>query len=87
MEKLTQEELQSIKDLQTRYNQTVFELGSIEVQIATYEKFIVSLKEEKLNLIKDINLIEEKEKEITNVLVERYGSGTIDPNTGEVIPN
>ena len=87
MEKLTQEELQSIKDLQARYNQTVFELGSIEVQISTYEKFITSLKEEKLNLIKDINLIEEKEKEITNILVERYGSGTIDPNTGEIIPN
>ena len=30
---LTPDELQSIKDLQQRYNQTVFELGSVEAQI------------------------------------------------------
>lgn len=86
MAQLTPEELQSIKDLQARYNQTVFELGSIEVQLAAYEKHIVTLKEEKVNLVKDITSIEQKEKEITDQLVGKYGSGNIDPNTGEVTP-
>ena len=70
MAQLTPEELQSIKDLQARYNQTVFELGSIEVQLTTYEKHIVVLKEEKANLVKDIASIEQKEKEITGTVFQ-----------------
>jgi len=32
MTQLTQEELQSIKDLQSKYNQTLFEIGVAEAQ-------------------------------------------------------
>jgi len=84
MAQLAQEELQSIKDLQTRYNQTAFEIGSLEIQLSTYKKYVVSLEEEKVNLLKDITSIEEKEKELTDKLVEKYGNVTIDPNTGEI---
>lgn len=86
MAQLTQEELQSIKDLQTRYNQTAFEVGNIEIQLSTYKKYITSLEEEKSNLFKDIASIEEKEKELTNKLVNKYGSGNINPETGEITP-
>jgi len=84
MAQLTQEELQSIKDLQARYNQTTFELGSLEIQLSAHKKHVASLEEEKANLFKDIVSIEEKEKELTDKLVEKYGNGTIDPNTGEI---
>jgi hypothetical protein len=86
MEKLTQEELQSIKDLQARYNQTAFEIGNLEIQLSTYKKYVVSLEEEKANLLKDITSIEEKEKELTNQLVSKYGNGNINSETGEIIP-
>jgi chromosome segregation ATPase len=86
MAQLTQEELHSIKDLQARYNQTAFEIGNLEIQLSTYKKYVVSLEEEKANLLKDITSIEEKEKELTNQLVSKYGNGNINPETGEIIP-
>jgi chromosome segregation ATPase len=86
MAQLTQEELQSIKDLQARYNQTTFEVGSLEIQLSTYKKYVVSLEEEKANLLKDITSIEEKEKELTNQLVSKYGNGNINSETGEITP-
>ena len=87
LKQLTPEELQLIKDLQIRYNQSIIELGSIEFQILTYEKYISALKIEKSNLISDLNSIEQKEKEITDKLVEKYGSGNINPETGEITIN
>jgi hypothetical protein len=40
MANLTPEELESVKELQQKYNQTVFEIGVAETQILTFEKQI-----------------------------------------------
>jgi hypothetical protein len=84
MSQLTPEELQSVKDLQSKYNQTVFEIGVAETQILTFERQITKLRDDKAGLIKDLETIEQKEAALVATLQTVYGSGAINPETGEI---
>ena len=86
MAQLAQDELQSIKDLQQKYNQTVFELGSIEAQIIALNQRLKNLANDKDGLVADLISIEKKENELITSLQDKYGQGTIDPQTGIITP-
>ena len=83
---LSPEEVKSIKDLQTKYNKTILELGSIESQIISLKKQLKVFEEEKSNIVNDLDKISEIEKELINALQEKYGTGNINIETGEIIP-
>ena len=83
-QQLTPEELQSVKDLQSKYNQTVFEIGVAETQILTFEKQITKLRDDKAGLLKDLETIEQKEAALVATLQTVYGNGAINPETGEI---
>jgi hypothetical protein len=84
MSQLTPEELASVKDLQSKYNQTVFEIGVAETQILTFEKQITKLRDDKAGLLKDLETIEQKEAALVATLQTVYGNGAINPETGEI---
>jgi len=86
MAKLTTEELQSIKDLQSKYNQAIFEIGASEAQLIVFQENIEKLAEAKKGLVSDLKTIEQKESELVKSLQEKYGEGNIDINTGEITP-
>ncbi len=86
LKKLTTEELNSIKDLQKQYNTSVFDLGSLEAQLQFLQAQLKTLEAEKINILKDMNTIGEKEKELISSLEEKYGNGNIDLATGEISP-
>ena len=85
-QKLTQEELQQVQELQVQYNKFVFELGSVEAQLQGLAKTKSLLETEKDNIVSDINKLGEREKELVNTLQEKYGAGNINPQTGEITP-
>lgn len=74
--KLTQEELDSIKNLNQNFNEVFSNIGMIQVQIAELE-----LKRDEIYEI--LSTLRLKEKEIFETLKEKYGEGVIDLNTGE----
>ena len=84
MAQLTPEELASVKELQQKYNQTVFEIGVAETQILTLEKQIAKLREDKTILLGDLDTIEQKETALVATLQTKYGSGAIDAETGDI---
>ena len=86
MSKLTQEELVSIKELQTRYNQTILEIGASEAQLIVFQENIEKLTEAKKGLVSDLKTIEQKESELVKTLQEKYGQGNINIETGEITP-
>ena len=86
MSQLTPEELASVKDLQSKYNQTVFEIGVAETQILTFEKQITKLRDDKAGLLKDLETIEQKEAALVATLQTVYGTGAINPENGEITP-
>lgn len=86
MAQLTQDEVQQIKDLQSKYNQTIFEIGVVEAQSVALKEQIEKLYDNKKMLVSDLKTIEQKESELVKSLQEKYGQGNINIETGEITP-
>ena len=86
MSKLTTEELKSIKDLQSKYNQTIFEIGVAEAQRLALQEQIEKLQSNKVALVNDLATIEKQESDLVASLQTKYGNGAINPETGEITP-
>ena len=86
LKKLTTEEIEQIKEMQTQYNKFVFELGSIEAQLAEMNAQKAFMESEKANALNDIKTLTAKEKELLTSLQEKYGVGNINIETGEITP-
>lgn len=78
-QKLTQEELQSINELQQKNNAVVSELGQIELtrmavesRRANAEAYLAELRKE--------------EEDFGKELSDKYGTGSIDLASGEFVP-
>lgn len=83
---LTTEELKSIKDLQSKYNQTIFEIGVAEAQRIALQEQVDKLQSTKLELVNDLATIEKQESDLVTSLQTKYGNGAINPETGEITP-
>ena len=83
---LTPEELQTIQELQKQYNQFVFDLGSIEAQLQGLLAQKDLLEKEKDGVLSDIKTLGDKERVLVTTLQEKYGTGNIDPQSGEITP-
>lgn len=70
--KLTPEELQQLKDLQSQYNSLVFEVGELELR--------------KRSILKEYDSVMEAQAKLANALNAKYGIGVIDVETGEIKP-
>lgn len=78
-QKLTQEELDTIKSLQERSQVVVSEFGNIEV--AT-----INLASRKKEVVTYFEQLQEDEQKFGKELNEKYGNGTIDLEKGEFVP-
>ena len=67
--KLSEKELQILKELQTRGNQLIFTLGQIEAQ--------------KTSIFNQIQEVQNENDKIGKELQEKYGDGNINLETGE----
>jgi len=86
MAQVTQEELQQVREFQSKYNQTIFEIGVAEAQrLALYDQ-VEKLESNKKALLGDLASIEQKENELVKSLQEKYGTGSINPETGDITP-
>jgi hypothetical protein len=74
---LEQEEIQSIKDLQTQREQLMSDFGFIEMRIQELEL-------QKENLINLLVEIRNSEATLSNELQAKYGTGTINLDKGEI---
>jgi stress response protein YsnF len=77
---LTQEELQEIKDFQTKRQTLVQQFGIIEFNIQDLE-----LQKQQLSV--DLNNLKQLETQIGSKLQDKYGEGTIDIEKGEFTSN
>jgi len=73
--KLSQEELNFVKQLQTDQQNLITQFGSIEYQMQLLEL-------QKDQLIESLNKLREQELTTGNELTQKYGNGTIDLESG-----
>ena len=74
---LTQEELTQLRDLQSQQNDLILNLGSIEYRMSLLAQNKEILKAQVLEL-------EKLNNELGQQLTEKYGSGNISLETGEI---
>ena len=78
-QKLTEEEIKSIQELQTTRQNTLLELGNLEA----YQYDIDTRKEE---LFTTLDELRKSDQELGKELSKKYGDGSIDLEKGEFIP-
>jgi len=77
IKKLSEKELQTLKDYQLRTNVIVGDLGKIELQNS-------ALKDRKKTLLEDFKKLQEEQSKTAQELQEKYGEGNIDLEKGEI---
>jgi len=79
-QKLTQEELTTLKELQQNGQTVIEELGQIELA-----KF--SLEQRRAKTEQFLTDLQKQEQEFVQTITNKYGIGSINPETGEFIPS
>ena len=77
MEKLTQQELEKLQELQQRGQILINELGQIEISK-------LSLQNKRENLEQLLSQLQLDEQSYTKEITDKYGKISIDPKTGEI---
>ncbi len=78
--KFTDEELKSIEEIRANYAEITTRFGQISLTKYNLEK-----QEEQAH--KDFETVRAKESKVLNSITEKYGPGTLDPNTGVFTPS
>lgn len=84
--KISEEELKKLKELKVSFQDNIFKVGQIELQISDTNSLLDGLNAAKINLVEEYNKIKEEEKVQFKELNEKYGIGSLDINTGLFTP-
>ena len=82
--KVTEQELTRIKELQENYFKITYELGQIAIDKADLKKKLAAVEETEEITLGTLGKLKITEEEISKELLEKYGSSTIDLETGVI---
>ena len=84
--KFTEEELKSLSDLAQGYQTTQAAFGQLRVQKILLQQQSEGLEEAEIKLQADYTSLQDNERDIVKQLNEKYGPGSLDPQTGVFTP-
>ena len=84
MAKLTKDELQEFKEINTAYQQAIFDLGILSVALSETEQKLNELKGERIDLLNHLKTVTERQQEMSVKLGEKYGDKQVNLETGEL---
>ena len=84
--KFSDEELQSLQGLQNTYASISTQFGQLKVSRMNLERQFNSLEQSEEALEKAWDDNRQKETELVQSLTEKYGPGSLNPQTGEYTP-
>ena len=85
--KFTEDELKSIFDLQVKYNTVTNKFGQLAIAKLNLEKQQESVEEEEFKVHEELEAVRTEEQEVLTGITEKYGPGTLDPQTGVFTPS
>ena len=85
--KFTEDELKSVEDLQVKYNTVTNKFGQIAIAKLNLEKQQESVEEEEFKVHEELEAVRTEEQEVLTGITEKYGPGTLDPQTGVFTPS
>ena len=84
--KFTDEELKSLQDLSQSYQNIQASFGQMKVQKLLNQQQADALEEAEVKMEADYKDVQDKERELVQSLNEKYGPGSLDPQTGVFTP-
>ncbi len=84
--KFTDEELQSLQDLQNGYQEKQANLGQLSVQRILLNQQLEALEARQVELESEYEAVQQQERDLVQKLNEKYGPGQLDPQTGVFTP-
>jgi len=84
--KFTDEEIKSLNELSQNYQQITTAFGQFKVQHLLAEQQMNALEEAEVQMESDYSDLQDKERELVKQLNEKYGPGSLDPQTGVFTP-
>jgi chromosome segregation ATPase len=84
--KFSDEELTSLRDLQEGYTEKQAQFGQLKVQKLLIQQQLDALEATEVQMESDYAELQKNEQDIVKQLNEKYGPGTLDPQTGVFTP-
>ena len=84
--KFTEKELQSLQELSTKSNEITNRFGQLAIAKINLEKQSEAVEEEEFKLHEELEALKKEEQETLQSITEKYGPGTLDPQTGVFTP-
>ena len=84
--KFSDEELQSLRNLQDGYNEKQAQFGQLKVQKILLQQQVDSLEEAESKFEEEYTELQQKEQDLVRTLNEKYGPGNLDPQSGVFTP-
>ena len=84
--KFTDEELQSLQDLQNGYQERQANLGQLSVQRILLNQQVEAVEARQVELESEYEAVQQQERDLVAKLNEKYGPGQLDPQTGVFTP-
>lgn len=84
--KFSEEEVKSIVELQDEYQQKIFELGQIRLELIDIDRQKKSLEEKEKEIVNEWEKCLKKENDLVNALSEKYGDGKLNLKDGTFTP-
>ena len=85
--KFTEQELQSLQELSTKSNGITNRFGQLAIAQINLEKQSEAVEEEEFKLLEELEALKKQEQETLQSITEKYGPGTLDPQTGVFTPS
>ena len=84
--KFTDDELKSIQELSNKSNNITNRFGQLAIAKINLEKQSESVESEEFKLHGELEALRKEEQETLNKITEKYGPGSLDPQTGVFTP-
>ena len=84
--KFTEDEMKSLQDLQTGYQEKTTTLGQLSVQRILLNQQIDNLEQRMETVEKEYKTLQQTEQDLVKKLNDKYGPGQLDPATGVFTP-
>jgi hypothetical protein len=85
--KFTEEELQSLQELSTKSNGITNRFGQLAIAKINLEKQSEAVEEEEFKLHEELEALKKEEQETLKSITDKYGPGSLDPQTGVFTPS
>ena len=85
--KFTEEELKSLAELQNKSAGITNRFGQLAIAKINLEKQSETVEEEEFKLHEELEALKKEEQETLQSITDKYGPGSLDPQTGVFTPS